>query len=62
MRTDGTGIRRLTNHPERDDYPAWHPDGERLIVVSERDGQHDLYLLHVAPLGNQPDDGNVARK
>ena len=47
MNADGTEPRRITEHPERDDYPAWHPDGRRLLVVSERDGQHDLYLVDV---------------
>jgi len=45
MNRDGSGLRRLTNHPERDDYAAWHPDGRRLVTVSERDGRFDLYLL-----------------
>ena len=25
-------------------YPGWHPDG-RLVIVSERRGRHDLYLV-----------------
>jgi Tol biopolymer transport system component len=37
----------MTNHPERDDYPAWHPNGKQLAIVSERDGRHDLYLLTI---------------
>ena len=48
MAADGTAPRRLTRHPERDDYPAWHPDGRRLVIVSERDGRHDLYLIQVS--------------
>ena len=47
INTDGSGLRRVTNHPERDDYPSWHPDGKKLVVVSERDGSHDLYLIDV---------------
>ena len=39
---------RLTDHPERDDYPVWHPSGKHLLTVSERDGQHDLYLWEIA--------------
>lgn len=38
---------QLTQHPERDDYPVWHPDGKHLVTVSERDGRHDLYLWSV---------------
>jgi Tol biopolymer transport system component len=38
---------RLTNNLERDDYPAWHPDGRRLVIVSERGGKRDLYMIDV---------------
>jgi tricorn protease-like protein len=44
MNADGTRLRRITHHPERDDYAAWH-DVRRLVVVSERDGEQDLYLV-----------------
>ena len=47
MQADGSQVRRVTEHAERDDYPTWHPDGKRLVIVSERDGQHDLYLVDV---------------
>ena len=47
MNTDGSSQTRLTNHPELDDYPTWHPDGKRLVIVSEREGSHDLYLVPV---------------
>ena len=40
--SDGNNLRRVTNHPERDDYAAWHPDGKHLVMVSERQGHHDL--------------------
>ncbi|MFM2096775.1 MAG: WD40-like Beta Propeller Repeat, partial [Planctomycetota bacterium] len=35
---------RLTANPERDDYPAWHPNGRQIVYVAERNGKHDLYL------------------
>ena len=44
---DGSGLYRVTHHPERDDYAAWHPDGRHLVTVSERAGQFDLYLVAV---------------
>jgi Tol biopolymer transport system component len=47
MNSDGSDIRRVTRHEERDDYPVWHPDGRQLVVVSERNGSHDLYLIAV---------------
>jgi Tol biopolymer transport system component len=47
MQADGGDSRRLTDHPERDDFPAWHPDGQHLVIVSEREGRFDLYLIDV---------------
>ena len=38
---------RVTRSEERDDYADWHPSGERLVIVSERQGKHDLYLVNV---------------
>jgi len=45
MSANGLDVRRVETPGERDDYPAWHPDGRRLVVVSERGGRHDLYLV-----------------
>jgi Tol biopolymer transport system component len=36
MNADGTGIRRLTNHPADDGWPAWSPDGTRIAFSSLR--------------------------
>ena len=45
MKLDGSGLVRLTDNVEQDDFPVWDPDGKSLIVVSERDGQSDLYRI-----------------
>jgi TolB protein len=47
MKADGSEVRRVTKNPERDDYAAWHPDGKRLVIVAERGGKSDLYLVEV---------------
>jgi Tol biopolymer transport system component len=47
MNADGQNLRRVTSHPERDDFPCWHPDGKHLVVVSERQGKFDLYQYDV---------------
>jgi Tol biopolymer transport system component len=42
-----TGERaNLTNHPARDVWPAWSPDGSTIAFVSERDNpKGDIYLM-----------------
>ena len=44
---DGENLQMVTDHPERDDFPAWHPDGNHLVTVAERKGRFDLYLIPV---------------
>ncbi len=45
MNADGSGARRLTNHPALDLSPAWSPDGRRIAFVSDRAGTPQLYVM-----------------
>ena len=47
MGSDGAGVKRVTENSERDDFPTWHPDGKRIVYVSERKGRFDLRLRDV---------------
>ena len=38
-------VRRLTDSPERDDWPTVAPDGDRVIFTSFRTGAGDLYSV-----------------
>ncbi|MEU4209588.1 amidohydrolase family protein [Streptomyces sp. NPDC026206] len=38
LRTDGSGLRQLTDGPWDDRGPAWSPDGTRIAFASERGG------------------------
>ena len=45
MKSDGTGVKRLTNSPGDDAFPAWSPDGTRIAFASNRDGNVELYTM-----------------
>ena len=46
IKTDGTGLRQLTNDVYKDRYPRWSPDGKRLAFHSNRAGKHDIWLIN----------------
>jgi TolB protein len=46
---DGARPVNLTDHPARETFPAWTPDGRGLTFVSDREGGHDLYTQAVGP-------------
>ena len=41
---DRKRLTRWTDHPANDSYPAWSPDGEEILFVSERTGVGNMYL------------------
>lgn len=48
VRTDGSGLQRLTRHESSDGSPHWAPDGEDLYFLSSRSGSSQVWRL---PLG-----------
>jgi TolB protein len=54
MNRDGSGRRRLTDHPANDSTPAMSPDGRSIAFESDRDGTPDIYVMDA-------DGGNVRR-
>ncbi len=46
MKPDGSELRRLTDERGRDQGPAWSPDGTRIVFMSDRDGDWEIYVMN----------------
>jgi len=67
MAADGTDLKKLTDHPAMDFWPAWSPDGRRprIAFTSNRDGNYEIYLMNsdgtgLRNLTNHPAQDNSA--
>ena len=47
MNVDGSGLRRLTNHPAIDVAPTWSPAGTQVAFTSDRGGVQSIYIVGV---------------
>lgn len=54
MNADGTNLVNLTNHPANDCYPSISKDGRKIVFVSDRDGNSEIYRM-------DSDGSNVVR-
>jgi TolB protein len=45
INADGTGQRRLTHDPSNADAPVWSPDGKKILFVSKRTGNFQLFVM-----------------
>jgi len=43
MNADGSNLRRLTNNPALDYFPAPAPQGDKIAFISDRDGSFGIY-------------------
>jgi TolB protein len=48
---DGSGLRRLTNHPAIDVTPTWSPAGTQIAFTSDRSGSPSVYVVGADGLG-----------
>ncbi len=46
MKSDGTGMRQLTNDVYKDRAPQWSPDGQQLIFYSNRSGKDEAWKIN----------------
>ena len=51
MNVDGTGTRRLTNHPGIDTSPTWSPLGHQIAFTSDRSGSPQIYVVDIDGTG-----------
>jgi dipeptidyl aminopeptidase/acylaminoacyl peptidase len=51
---DGSGLRRLTSHPDADNNPRWAPDGRTVYFLSARSGASQVWII--------PSDGGEAQQ
>jgi TolB protein len=51
INADGSGLRRLTNHPGIDVTPTWSPTGTQIAFTSDRGGVPSVYVVGVDGLG-----------
>ena len=47
MDTDGSNPTNLSNNPALDECPDWSADGSKIAFGSDRDGNHELYVMDV---------------
>jgi Tol biopolymer transport system component len=45
MNPDGSEQVRLTDNPANDVGGRWSPDGTRIVLVSDRDGHYEIYVM-----------------
>lgn len=47
MDSDGSGVRRLTQHPARETMPSFSSSGDQIAFTSNRDGDYEIYILEL---------------
>jgi TolB protein len=57
---DGSGLRRLTTHPNADVTPTWSPTGTQIAFTSDRTGQPQIWIVNVDGTGLQRISNNVS--
>jgi len=46
IKTDGTGVSRLTDDDYRDRWPNWSPDSKKIVFASNRSGHYEIYTVN----------------
>src|SRR6185369_14351060 len=61
MNVDGSNVRKLTDGPGWDAAPSnsWSADGTQVLLLSDRDGSENLYVMNIEPYSPQRIAPNV---
>lgn len=59
---DGSGLQRVTNHPDNDQHPDWAPDSAKIAFSSTRDGDYIKDIFSIDITHGTEDEGNLARQ
>ena len=51
MNRDGSGVQRITNHPNIDSTPTWSPTGTQIAFTSDRSGAPQIYVVNADGTG-----------
>lgn len=46
MNSDGSNVRRIVDDPEYDVGPQWSPDGRKILFMTGRNGNFDVYVTN----------------
>jgi hypothetical protein len=46
VKSNGTGLTRLTTNTASDVEPAWSPDGSQVAFATNRDGNYEIYVMN----------------
>src|SRR5262244_1997322 len=53
MNADGSNVRRIVDDPEYDAEPKWSPDGLKILFVTGRNGNFDVYEMNADGTGQR---------
>jgi Tol biopolymer transport system component/DNA-binding winged helix-turn-helix (wHTH) protein len=53
MNIDGSNVRRIVDDPEYDVGPQWSPDGSKILFVTGRNGNFDVYEMNADGTGQR---------
>lgn len=53
MNSDGSNVRRIVDDPEYDVGPQWSPDGRKILFMTGRNGNFDVYDMNADGTGQR---------